>query len=360
MDHQIGKTSSVPRIFRFSTDAFPERKRVAAWREFRERQIVKLDITALAENHHVDAVDAVGMVLPGLGVVTTTLGPTTCARTQETMRDGNDSIRLVILKQSASPAPAAHLGRELAVEPGGAVVLSNCDLNEITFTASQSRMIAVNLTRKTLRPLLRDFDAVLAHTIPQRIAPLRLLATYIEALLLEPAPPNLEFAQLAVAHIYDLAALAMGATRDATEVANNRGLAAARLGEIKSNIVANLSRDDLSVVEIARHQRVTPRYVQMLFDNEGTTFTEFLRNARLNRAYQLLIDPRLAGRSISAIAFEAGFNDLSYFNRAFRRQFGGTPSDVRAANIGQGKAFLQPLPTTLSKDPDRQGRDDVM
>ncbi|RUX33774.1 helix-turn-helix domain-containing protein, partial [Mesorhizobium sp. M7A.F.Ca.CA.002.09.1.1] len=38
-----------------------------------------------------------------------------------------------------------------------------------------------------------------------------------------------------------------------------------------------------------------------------------------------------AGRSITAIAYEAGFNDLSYFNRAFRRRYDATPSDVRAA-----------------------------
>ena len=193
-------------------------------------------------------------------------------------------------------------------------------------------MISINLTRKFLRPLVRDFDAVFAHTIPGQIAPLRLLANYIKALLAEPAPPTGEFAQLAVAHIYDLAALAMGATRDAAEIASSRGLAAARLRQIKSDIAASLSRGDISVAEIAQRQRVTPRYVQMLFENEGTTFTEFARNARLNRAYRMLRDPRFADRSISTIAFEAGFSDLSYFNKAFRRQFGGTPSDVRAAS----------------------------
>ena len=31
------------------------------------------------------------------------------------------------------------------------------------------------------------------------------------------------------------------------------------------------------------------------------------------------------------MAGEAGFNDLSHFNRAFRRRFGVTPSDVRRA-----------------------------
>jgi AraC-like DNA-binding protein len=328
MDRQLTKPDGVVKVIRFSTDAFPERNRAAMWRETRN-QIVRLDHAPLTEDHRTDGV---GMGLPGLGVVACNVSPIRLARTQEMMRDGNDNIRLVILKQSASSAPVTHLGRDLTVEPGSAVVLSNCDFNAITFTASRSRMLAVNLTRTTLRPLLRDFDAVLAHTIPNQVGALRLLASYIEALLAEPAPPTDELRQLAIAHIYDLAALAMGATRDTAEIAINRGLRAARLREIKSDITANLWRDSLSVGEIAIRQRVTPRYVQMLFEEEGTTFTEFVLEARLDRAHRMLADPRLADRSISTIAFDAGFGDLSYFNKTFRRRFGRTPSDVRAAS----------------------------
>jgi AraC-like DNA-binding protein len=51
---------------------------------------------------------------------------------------------------------------------------------------------------------------------------------------------------------------------------------------------------------------------------------------RLAYAHRLLADPRSAHRRISDIAFEAGFGDLSRFNKAFRRQYGVTPSDVRA------------------------------
>jgi AraC-like DNA-binding protein len=40
--------------------------------------------------------------------------------------------------------------------------------------------------------------------------------------------------------------------------------------------------------------------------------------------------PSLTG-PISDIAFACGFGDLSYFNRVFRRQYGATPSRVRAA-----------------------------
>jgi AraC-like DNA-binding protein len=50
---------------------------------------------------------------------------------------------------------------------------------------------------------------------------------------------------------------------------------------------------------------------------------------RLARAHRTLIDPRRIGEKISAVAFDSGFSDVSYFNRAFRRHYGMAPSDVR-------------------------------
>jgi AraC-like DNA-binding protein len=40
-------------------------------------------------------------------------------------------------------------------------------------------------------------------------------------------------------------------------------------------------------------------------------------------------------RSITSIAFDVGFGNLSHFNRLFRRNYGATPSDVRAAARSQ-------------------------
>jgi AraC-like DNA-binding protein len=43
----------------------------------------------------------------------------------------------------------------------------------------------------------------------------------------------------------------------------------------------------------------------------------------------MLTDLRFVGRSISALAFDVGLGDLSYFNREFKRRYNATPSDVR-------------------------------
>jgi len=66
-----------------------------------------------------------------------------------------------------------------------------------------------------------------------------------------------------------------------------------------------------------------------LFDDGGSTFTEYVIAQRLERAHRLLSDPQLSDRTLTAIAFSTGFNDLSHFQRRFRRRYGATPSDVR-------------------------------
>jgi AraC-like DNA-binding protein len=59
------------------------------------------------------------------------------------------------------------------------------------------------------------------------------------------------------------------------------------------------------------------------------SFTDHVLAQRLAFAHRLLSAPHRRSMKISAIAFDAGFGDLSYFNRTFRRRYGVSPSDVR-------------------------------
>jgi AraC-like DNA-binding protein len=59
--------------------------------------------------------------------------------------------------------------------------------------------------------------------------------------------------------------------------------------------------------------------------------SQFVLGERLARVHRTLADARYADRAISDIALAVGFGDVSTFNREFRRRFGMTPSDVRAA-----------------------------
>jgi AraC-like DNA-binding protein len=135
--------------------------------------------------------------------------------------------------------------------------------------------------------------------------------------------------QLLVTQLCDLVAVTMGATRDAAAVAEGRGIRAARLRAIKADIEAHLALGDVSAASVARRQKVSDSYIRKLFEGEQTSFSEFVLGRRLLRVHRLLMDPRRVKQSIASLAFEAGFGDLSYFNRAFKRCYGATPSEIR-------------------------------
>jgi transcriptional regulator GlxA family with amidase domain len=159
---------------------------------------------------------------------------------------------------------------------------------------------------------------------------LRLLVSYLNMLQdFSFATPDLR--RLAVTHIDDLVALAIGCTRDGQAVALGRGKRAARLQAIKNDILANLADPDLSVAAVALRHKVTARYIHKLFETEGITFSHYVLGERLTRAHCILTDTRYNAMTISTIAYAAGFGDLSYFNRAFRRRYSAAPTEVRAA-----------------------------
>ena len=114
------------------------------------------------------------------------------------------------------------------------------------------------------------------------------------------------------------------------------GVPAARLRAAKAFVTQQLGHRDLSAATVAAHLGVTPRYVHMLFETETRSFSEFVLAQRLALARRMLTDPRWIGRPISAIAFDAGFANLSHFNRTFRRRFGATPSEIRARTPRDG------------------------
>jgi AraC-like DNA-binding protein len=103
-----------------------------------------------------------------------------------------------------------------------------------------------------------------------------------------------------------------------------------RCTQIRSFIDKNYSRPDLTVMSIAEHFQLSPRYIQQALSVDSITPGEYLRNCRLEAATRMLRDPAQAHRSITQIAFDSGFNSSGYFSTEFRRTHGVSPRDFRA------------------------------
>ncbi|WP_373496000.1 helix-turn-helix domain-containing protein [Aquiflexum sp.] len=99
-----------------------------------------------------------------------------------------------------------------------------------------------------------------------------------------------------------------------------------RMGQVMSFILAESHRT-VQLQEVADLANMSKEaFCRFFKERTGKTLTEFLGQVRIHHACQLLQETDL---SISQVAYQSGFQNLSYFNRAFKKYRGETPKEFR-------------------------------
>ena len=100
-----------------------------------------------------------------------------------------------------------------------------------------------------------------------------------------------------------------------------------RILKVKEYITSNY-RDEIRLSVLAKlacmSESAFSRYFKM---HTGRTVSEFIMELRLGYASRMLVDTTM---SIAEISFQCGYNNLSHFNRVFRRKKGCSPGEFRA------------------------------
>lgn len=300
----------------FSTRDLPAAKRLPALRELFGKSI-NLDLDAEPGQ----AVEMTMHLAPGLRRAKMISSLTARAvRPAPMLADGEDTVCLMM--KTGGHMALTQRRCEGVPQRGDGVLLVYREPALLQFV--DATYVAVRVPFGALAPLAGNLGASAAHRIPRDIEALALLRSYVATLPERIASPQL--GQLSATHIYDLMALALGASREGAEIAQRRGIRVARLEAIKADLLRNPA---LGLDQAAARHGITPRYVQMLFEEAGSTFSEFAIGLRIDEARRMLTSPRYARWSIAAIALEAGFADVSHFNRRFKRRYATTPSDFR-------------------------------
>jgi AraC-like DNA-binding protein len=311
------------KLLRFSTDDFPEHRRIDAYRDIYSRTIVKHDVEPLGDEPFFFEADLHS--LPGLGLASSTFSP--CRRWHAAEHIDSDDLLFGV---ALSGGCVLHQrGRETVIGQGEAVLTSAAHPIQVIIGVP-SRHFSLRLPRAIFETRIADPDACNGRLIPSNSEGLALLTGYIDEIrLTELTSPAL--CDLVVSHVHDLVALLLGVKGDAHQLAQSGGARAARLAAILREIERRSGDPGLSATTIARLLGVTPRYVHLLLEETGKSLSHHVLQRRLERSVVLLRDPLQRHRRIADIAAEVGFTDLSYFNRAFRRRYGATPSDIRHA-----------------------------
>ncbi|MCB1488737.1 MAG: AraC family transcriptional regulator [Bauldia sp.] len=314
----------------FSTDAYEQRDRFDAWRETFALALARVDIAtpdpvrfhASATVHTFDA----------MRLIAFDLGPMSISRTADLLRDGDDGFSLVLCTSGAGHAVGPD-GDGTPLSPGRAVLIPHY-VRGGTVAYGDNTEVSLVIPRAALRQAIRDPDAA-AGRMPTNPAALALLAGYLGLFAERREGVSRPLAGLVEGHVLDLLALAFDPGGDFARTAGHGGARTAMRQRLLA-VIAERHRDpDLDPGAVAATLGISIRSIHALLEPTGETFSEHLRERRLQSALQMLRSPRHRDWRIVDIAFAAGFGDLSYFNRTFRRRFGDTPQAFRRTGSGE-------------------------
>jgi AraC-like DNA-binding protein len=236
--------------------------------------------------------------------------------------DGLDQYYLVMMHEDALVGDAD--GAAIHVKQGGVVVMERTRAMHAVMSPSRSSIYVV--PRDDLQPLLPSAGS--RHGLVVQGAAGNILADYLRALEQQLPELTLEEAPHIARGTCDLIAACVAPSRERMEQASSQ-LAQSLRREAKRVVDARLADPELRPEAVAEALRISRASLYKLFEAEGGV-SVFIRRRRLRAVSRLLMEPD-ERRRISELAYACGFISEAHFSRAFREEFGATPSDMRAA-----------------------------
>jgi AraC-like DNA-binding protein len=315
--------NNAPGRLYFNTDALPERDRFPMYCEEIGRRYIGLDFRTQDQSRFRAklALQRAGLV----DILHSSNVALESVRTPQLVHDGDDSLCVVLLESGSAHQTQCGNDHEFASR---AAILCDAAYAGACNFITDAQFWSLRIPRCKITDLLPRTTRFAGEKLDKDITAQRLLFGHLRTGF------NIHLSagratDLYGEHIIDLVALALGAKGEGRVVAEERGARAARLAAVLREIERRGGDPGLNALTVALLLGITPRYVHLLLEETGKSFTHHVLERRLEKAAALLRDPQLRRRKIADIAAEAGFADLSYFNRAFRRRFGATPSDIR-------------------------------
>ena len=218
-------------------------------------------------------------------------------------------------------------GREAHLRPGDFTLCDTARPYEIHFD-SPNRMFVLGIPDTLLRRHLACPESVVAIPMPGADGMSGLLSGFLRGFwtqcrgdlnpLVVPRVTNA---------ILDLVASAYTVLPQSQS--DRSSLATAHRIRIVNYIEAHLGDPDLTPMRVAHACKMTPRYLHHLFSDESETVARYILRRRLEECSRALTVQSQRGRTVTAIAFDYGFNSPTHFGRVFRARYGVTPREYR-------------------------------
>ncbi|MGO9359937.1 MAG: helix-turn-helix domain-containing protein [Xanthobacteraceae bacterium] len=244
-------------------------------------------------------------------------------------RDQNDirldfGENLFLLIQLEGCCGVEQYGRQSVIGPGDCVLLDSSTPLVIYFEGRFSDHLSVHLPRQLL---LSEQHTDLE--IARRLGAEDPMSAVLRSLVAKLVQTNADSAKAPSLRQLLFQATRQSFARDTDAPQALADSSDGRLDAAQLLIDRHLTEDYLSLEWLARRLGVSSRTLQMDFNRVGSTVTGLIRTRRLLLARDRLVEMRHSAReaTISQVAYAAGFNDISYFNRSFKEAFQQSPRD---------------------------------
>jgi AraC-like DNA-binding protein len=265
-------------------------------------------------------------MLHGFGFNRVSTPPVSKNRTKTMIR--RDPVDHWCITLSKTKASEFEIGRGWSTVP--AMVPYVFSLGEELSSERVLDRIQLYLARDSFQTIAPLLDAARGQVFdtPQG----RLLADYM--LLLERNIPDLpdEDGEKLRPAIQAMLSACLGPSADRLSEAG-RHVDLTLMERVRQAVRRNLRSPSLGPDRLCREAATSRSQLYRLLEGEGGV-AHYIQRRRLSESFSMLCDPANT-LSIGKVAEMLCFADGSSFSRAFRREFGMSPSDVRAGAVGQ-------------------------
>ncbi|WP_428416422.1 acetamidase/formamidase family protein [Methylibium sp.] len=317
---------------RFSTDAFPEDLRPAAWAEVMAKVLMAPAAPAYDAPPLAGYVSARSSALESVFARLSSSPQVWLPHPGNTRRGGHTVLMLALLEGSGLVVEGQE---SVALAAGGIVLLDparpwRVELNT-DFRAVVIRLESASFVLRLVRTSGQDLNTISPKTGVGAVCLnlVRSIADELDQLgrheLLPIEATLMELLVTCLSHVDDEDAQAAAAPDDSTSV---------QLGHLRRvcrTVEARLGDAELTLEAVAALEGLSPRYIQKLFKAASASFGEYLKARRLERCRLDLANRALAHFTIAELCFRWGFGDAANFSRAFTARFGLSPKAYRAA-----------------------------
>lgn len=243
----------------------------------------------------------------------------------------DDAEHFFLIIQEEGRALMSQRDTAQVLRPGDLILIDSTEPSDFTFFGSYSRQLSVHLPRTELQR--RFGDALRGGLFLPRTDHTALAIFAVLAKVFEPSNNQAQTAYLGEAMFGLLGSMLFASGTSSRNIHAEVGSTQLHERAI-AYIDANYTDSEFTIQKMALNLKASSRQLQRAFAVLDITPSEYLLQKRLASACQTLKQRHTTDNKllISTIAFSAGFNDLSYFNRLFRTSFGCTPGQYGLGN----------------------------